>query len=356
MKITSVDVLQVRVPLDAPYGAAREVLAAVACLKTDLGLEGVGSVMPLYGRQFKSLVAAVQELAETIVGEDATRPEWVHRKMMTDGSGTGGVGNLATAALDIGVWDLAAKAAGLPLYRMLGGYRDRVPAYASLRLGRDLPSEELPGVARSLVQQGFTAMKMNLAGPAGDREDLLRARSVRDAIGADVNLLVDVNFRWSPSQAIRMGHALEELGLFWLEDPVPTSNLAGLAEVRRAIRTPIAAAEALFGLAAFHPLFEARALDYPMPDLARVGGITPFLKVAHMADGFGLPVACHLQPEVSVQVLAAVPNGVIAEYVPWAWKLYKGAPVLERGQLVMSERPGHGMELDQDFVKEHRIA
>ncbi len=355
MKIAQVDVLQVRVPLDNPYGAAREVPAAVACLKTDEGLDGVGHVMPLYGRQFRSLVAAVQELAEVIIGADPRRPELVHRKMIPDGTGTGGVGNMAAAALDIAVWDLAAKAAGLPLHRMLGGHKDRVPVYASLRLGREVPAEELPKIARSLVAQGFRAMKMNLGGEATPEADLARVRSVREAIGPQVSLLADVNFRWTPSQAIRMGQALREFGLFWLEDPVPTHNLEGLAEVRRAIGTPVAAGEALFGLAPFRGLFEARSVDFPMPDLARVGGVTPYMKVAHLAEAFGLPLACHLQPEVSTQVLAAVPNGVIGEFVPWAWKLYRGCPLLENGELIMGQQPGHGMELDRDFVKEHAI-
>src|SRR5207245_1249261 len=162
-------------------------------------------------------------------------------------------GNGATAALDVGVWDLAAKIAGLPLYRLLGGYRNRVPAYASLRLGRALPTEKLPDIASSLVAQGFRAMKMNLGGQA----------------------TVDA-------------------------------------------------------------------------ELVRVGGITPYLKVAHLAEVYGLPLACHLLPEISCQVVAAVPNGLIVEYVPWAWRLFHGCPELDGGDLVLSERPGSGLELDTE--------
>src|SRR5207248_10327092 len=129
----------------------------------------------------------------------------------------------------------------------------------------------------------------------------------------------------------------------------------GLAEVRKALKTPIAAGEALYNLPSFRPLFEARALDFPMPDLARVGGITPYLKIAHMAEAFGLPLACHLQPELSVHVVAGVPNGRIVEYVPWGWQITRGGPELKDGELVLSERPGHGMEIDDDFVAAHRL-
>jgi L-alanine-DL-glutamate epimerase-like enolase superfamily enzyme len=274
--------------------------------------------------------------------------------MLPDGLGFGGVGNMAAAILDIAVWDLAGKAAGLPLYRLLGGYRNRVPAYASLRLSRAIPTAELPEIAGLLVEQGFRAMKMNLGGQPSIDGEIARVRAVREAIGPEISLLADVNSRWTPSEAVRMGRLIDDFRLFWLEDPVPIQNLEGLAEVRRATHTPIATGETLFSLASFRSLFEARAVDVPMPDLVRVGGITPYLKIAHLAEAFGLPLACHLLPEISAQVVAAVPNGLIVEYVPWAWQLFRNCPQLDHGNLVLSERPGHGLELDADFVEQHR--
>ena len=355
MKITSAEIIPVLVPMEFSYGELEAVPAVVARLQTDQGLEGIGHVITLAPRSFRSLVVAAEELAEVLAGEDPRQPERVHRKMLADGLGQGGVGNVAAAALDIAVWDLAAKAAELPLYRLLGGYRDRVPVYASLQLGRALPIADLPEIAASLVGQGFRAMKMNLGGQPTVEAEVARVRAVREAIGPDVSLMADVNSRWTPSQAIRVGRVIEDFRLFWLEDPVPLHNLEGMAEVRRAGHTPIATGETLFSLAAFRALFEARAVDFPMPDLARVGGITPYLKIAHMAEAFGLPLACHLLPEISAQVVAAVPNGRIVEYVPWAWRLFRGCPELDHGELVMSERPGHGLELDADFLARHRI-
>ena len=353
MKVSAVEVLPVDVPVDFPYGQARSVPAAVARVRTDDGLEGLGHAMPLYGKNFRGLVVTVEELGEMILGEDPRQPERIHHKIAPNPAG--GIVTMATAAIDIAIWDLTGKAAGLPLWRLLGGFRDRVPAYASLRLGRDKQPAELPGIARSLVEQGFRAMKTNLGPDTSVEVAVNRIRGVREAIGKDVRLMVDVNSLWSPATAIRVGHALEEFELFWIEDPAPTTNLQGLADVRQALRTPVMAGETLFGLHPFRPLFEAGAVDLVMPDIMRVGGITPYLKVAHMAEAFGIPCASHLMPEISAQVVAAVPNGLIVEYVPYATKLFRNCPPIENGDLVLSEQPGHGLELDDDFAKAHRI-
>jgi L-alanine-DL-glutamate epimerase-like enolase superfamily enzyme len=353
MKVTAVEVLPVDVPIDFHYGQVQSLSTAVVRVRTDEGLEGLGHAMPLYGRNFRSLVVTIEELAELLVGEDPRQPERIHHKVAPNPAG--GVGTIAAAALDIGIWDLAAKAAGQPLWRLLGGFRDRVPAYASLRLGRDKPATELPGIARSLLDQGFRAMKTNLGPDPSVSVAVERIRGVRETIGKDVKLMVDVNSLWTPAQAIRVGHALEEFELFWIEDPAPTTNLAGLADIRSALQTPVMAGETLFGLMPFRSLFEARAVDLVMPDVMRVGGITPYLKVAHMAEAFGIPLSSHLMPEISASVVAAVPNGVIVEYVPYATKLFRNCPALADGDLVLSDQPGHGLELDEDFAKAHRM-
>lgn len=355
MKITAVETILVRVPMDSAYGELESTPGVVARVSTDEGIDGIGYALTLSPRQHHSLAAATEELAGLLIGEDPRRPEHVHRKLLPDGLGTGGVGNIAAAILDIAVWDLAGKAARLPLYQLLGGFRDRVPVYTSLRLGRAIHTEDLPKIAASLVEQGFRAMKMNLAGQDSIEAEIARVRAVRGAVGPNIDLLADVNSRWTPAQAIRMGSLIDEFRLFWLEDPVPIHNLQGLSEVRQALTTPIATGETLFSLVAFRTLFEARAVDIPMPDLPRVGGITPFLKIAHLAEAFGLPLACHLMPEISAQVLTAVPNGLIVEYVPWAWRLFNGCPQIEKGQLIMSDRPGHGLELNPEALAKYRV-
>src|SRR5437773_1909860 len=153
MKITAVETIPVRVPMDFTYGEIQAIPGVVVRVSTDEGLEGIGHALTLAPRQKSSLAAAVDELAGLLIGEDPRRPERVQRKILADGLGTGGVGNIAAAILDIAVWDLKGKAAGLPLYQLLGGYRDRIRVYASLRLGRALSTEDLPKIATSLVNQ-----------------------------------------------------------------------------------------------------------------------------------------------------------------------------------------------------------
>lgn len=274
MRVTAVETIPVRVPMEVRYGEIEAVTGVVVRARTDQGIEGVGHAITLSDRSFRSLVVTVQELGELLVGEDPRQPERIHRKIVPDG-GAGGIGNVAAAALDVAVWDLAGKIAGQPLYRLLGGFRNRIPCYASLRLGRSVETPDLPEIAASLVEQGFKAMKTNLGGQPTVGDEVARIRAVREAIGPEVGLLADVNFRWTPANAIRVARLIEEFRLYWLEDPVPTHNVEGLAEVRRSAGAPIAAGEALYGLTQFRPLFEARALDVPMPDLLRVGGITP---------------------------------------------------------------------------------
>jgi L-alanine-DL-glutamate epimerase-like enolase superfamily enzyme len=353
MKITAVEILMVNVPVDHPYGLVKSVPAAVARVRTDQGLEGLGHAMPLYGRGFKSLVAAMEDQAELLVGEDPRQPEALHAKFAPNPPG--GAGTMAAAALDVAVWDLTAKAAGLPLWRVLGGFRGRVPCYASLRMGRDKTAAQAADVARSLKAEGFTAMKTNLGPDTSVAVAVERILGIREVVGPDVKLMVDVNSLWTPSVAIRVGHALEEFQLFWIEDPCPTHNLEGLAEIKTTLRTPVMAGETLFGLMPFRPLFETRAVDLVMPDIMRVGGFTPYLKIAHMAEAFAIPTASHLMPEISAQVVAAVPNGIIVEYVAFAEKLFRNCPRVDKGDLVLSEQPGHGLELDEEFAKAHRL-
>src|SRR5579862_5171355 len=138
MKIISVDTIPVLVPMDSAYGELTSVPAVIARVGTDEGIEGIGYAITLSPRQHRSLAAATAELGDALIGNDPSRPEQAHRTLLPEGIGSGGVGNVAAAILDIAVWDLAGKAAGLPLYRLLGGFRNRVPVYASLRLGRAL--------------------------------------------------------------------------------------------------------------------------------------------------------------------------------------------------------------------------
>jgi L-alanine-DL-glutamate epimerase-like enolase superfamily enzyme len=219
----------------------------------------------------------------------------------------------AVSAIDVALWDIKAKAAGMPLYKLLGGYRDRVPTYASGHLWRDYDLKLLAETAPKLVDQGYRAMKFRLGAEKSADAELQRVRVMREAAGPDIDLMIDINQGWSVDQAITIGRRLSEHGIYWLEDPTHHGDYPGLARIADALDTPIAAGEYQFGIVPFRHMLEQRSIDFVMVDLMRGGGISGFMKIAHMAEAFNLPVVTHLAPEVLVHEV----ENIIGEHV-WA--------------------------------------
>jgi L-alanine-DL-glutamate epimerase-like enolase superfamily enzyme len=361
VKISAVDVLLVETPravIDgsgARLGGLGDLPVVVARVRTDTGLEGLGHAISLQPEFRKTLATAVREIGDMLIGEDPTRPEQVMRKIMYPANwiGPGGVLNIAASAFDVALWDIMGKVAGLPLWRLLGGTTNRPAAYDSGTLLSNV--DALQAAAAMAVAKGHRALKMR-PGPTmhGDMAAIVRrVRSVREAIGPDVALMLDVNQSWTPARAIQVGRRLEECELAWIEDPVPMQDIRGQADVARSLDVPICAGEYHYGLAPLLALLQERAADVLMIDLMRVGGITQFRKAAGLAEAFGVPVASHLLPEVFAHLIAAVPNGYIVEYMPWTEPIFTGLPELKDGRLVLSERPGHGLSLDNAYLRAH---
>jgi L-talarate/galactarate dehydratase len=180
-------------------------------------------------------------------------------------------------------------------------------------------------------------------------------RVLREAIGPDVDLMCDINQLWSVTHAVEVGRRVEPYQLYWLEDPVAHDDYAGLARVADALATPVAAGEYHYGIVPFRHLLEARSIDVVMIDLVRVGGITQWMKVAGMAEAFNLPVVSHLLPEIHVHLVAAIPNGLTVEYMPWSLRLFEETPALEQGQLVVPAKPGLGLVFDRAALERYRV-
>jgi len=178
---------------------------------------------------------------------------------------------------------------------------------------------------------------------------------MREAIGPDVDLMCDINQLWSVNQAIEIGRRIEPYHLYWLEDPTAHDDYPGLARIADALTTPIAAGEYHYGIVPFRHLLERRSIDIVMIDLLRVGGITQWMKVAGMAEAFNLPVVSHLVPEMHVHLVAAIPNGLTVEYMPWTLRLFEETPAIEHGQLVVPKKPGLGLAFDQATVKRYQV-
>ena len=364
MKIASYEATTLLVPEDDPLAnmpeeAGRKRPIVILRLRTDSGIEGIG--VTLYGGKMSgSLRTAVEELAALTVGEDPMRIERIIAKLRAgtgDACGPGGIFTLAMSAIDVALWDIKGKALDQPLWKLLGGHRDRVATYASGSLRRGLTDDQAQRAARILLQKGFREMKTQMALPGNPTpaEEVRRVRVVREAIGPDIKLMCDINQRWRVEQAIDIGKRAEDVGLFWLEDVTTCDDYAGLARVNEALSTPIAGGEYLWGITPFRQMIEARSVDYIMIDLCRVGGVTQWMKVAGMAEAFNLPVVSHVMPEMHLHLVAAVPNGLTVEYMPWMLKLYEGTPAIEKGQLVLPRTPGLGLKFDEKAVAAYRV-
>jgi hypothetical protein len=363
MKITSFEATTLRIPEDDPLANMpedpnRKRPIVILRLRTDTGIEGIG-VTFYGGRMTGSLRTAVAELSELTIGEDPLRIEKIIAKLNAgtgDSCGPGGIYTLALSAIDTALWDIKGKALDLPLWKLLGGHRDRVPTYASGSLRRGLTDSQAQRAAQILVQKGFNEMKtqMALPGNPAPSDEIRRVRTVREAIGPDIKLMCDINQRWRPEQAIDIGSRVEDVGLFWLEDVTTADDYQGLARVTAALRTPIAGGEYLYGIAPFRQMIEQRSVDIPMIDICRAGGVTPWMKIAGMAEAFNLPVVSHVMPEILCHLIAACPNGLTVEYMPWMLCLYEETPAIENGMLVLPEKPGLGLKFDEKAIAAFR--
>ncbi|HVH75367.1 MAG TPA: mandelate racemase/muconate lactonizing enzyme family protein [Stellaceae bacterium] len=360
MKITTIRSQIVLLPADEPLADAAENPSATrpivtVRIATDDGVEGLG-VTYFGGALTKTLKSAVDELGALTVGEDPLAVEGVAAKLRAaaGSAGPGGIFNLAISAIDTALWDIRGKALGLPLWKLLGGARERVPTYASGALMRGLPLDRVVKAAATLKERGWREMKTQLAlpGETSPAIEVERMRRVREAIGPEIKLMCDINQRWRPEQAIDIGRRVEDegVGLFWLEDVTTADDYAGLARVTGALRTPVAGGEYVWGIVPFRHMLEARSVDIAMIDLVRVGGITQWLKVAHMAEAFNLPVVSHLFPEVHVHLIGAVPNGLTVEYMPWLRRLFEEVPQQQLGELAMPQAPGLGLKFDDAAI------
>jgi L-alanine-DL-glutamate epimerase-like enolase superfamily enzyme len=328
-------------------------------LRTDDGVEGLG-VTYFGGALTRSLRHAVDELGALVIGDDPLRIEAIARKLRdaAGSAGPAGILMMVMSAIDVALWDIKGKALGLPLWKLLGGGRDRIASYASGALRRGLKLEEAVIAAGRLREKGYRQTKMQLGLPSvtSPAREVEQARLIREAVGPDMDLMCDINQRWRPEQAIDIGRRVQDagVGLFWLEDVTTHDDYAGLARVADALATPVAGGEYLWGITPFRHMLEARSVDIVMIDQVRSGGITPWLKIAGMAEAFNVPVVSHGVPEIHVHLIGAVPNGLTVEYMPRLFPLWRAVPQPRDGMLDMPTAPGLGLEFDEAAIEKYR--
>jgi D-arabinonate dehydratase/D-galactarolactone cycloisomerase len=333
-------------------------------IRTVDGLEGIGEA---YGLPEPRVTATIigKLLAPMLVGRDAGASEALWELMFGAQAGAGRTGGFyleAISGVDLALWDLRGKAAGQPVHRLLGGpVRGSVPVYAS-------PIPFLPSTGDSVeraldfVGQGFRAMKLKLG--RGEETDLAHTAAVIEALDGKAALHVDLNCAYGVKTAIRLGHALESLGVRWLEEPLATDDVAGLAEVRAAVRIPVVTGESEFIRYGYRDFLLQRAVDVVMPNLARAGGITEARRIAALCSAFHVDVSPHgvgsaVGLAAALQFAAATPNVPIYEYNrlpnPLRDDLPAVRPSLVDGALVVPGEPGLGVTLDEDLVSFYEV-
>jgi L-alanine-DL-glutamate epimerase-like enolase superfamily enzyme len=254
---------------------------------------------------------AAESVNTSFLGARMTRPQF------------DGLARSAASMVDIALWDLKAKSQGLPLWRLLGASNNKVRTYASWNLWFNYDLETLAQHANEHVEAGFRAMKFRLGGVRTAEECVARTRTLRETVGDDVELHVDMNWGWTVDKTIRICKQMAPYNLFWIEDPIPANDYDGLRQISEALDTPICAGETYHEPAQFRAVLDRRAIDIAMIDL-EVGGVTQWLKMAHIVQGYGTPIASHMCTEVSAHVVAAI-DGLTCEYIPWAIPLFKGS-------------------------------
>jgi len=357
MKITAIDTCLLTVPTPKPmalqYPHHKIVVADIA---TDAGLRGLGYSLAFNGGGAESVLTYLDtRLKPALIGEDPSFVERLWEKMFRVDMGVRkqGIAGYALSALDIGLWDIAGKAANLPLYKLWGACNDRIPAYGSGGWSK-YSVDDLVAEAQKYARQGCKYYKMKIHHP-DEKVNRDRVAAVKKAVGPGVRLMVDVNQGRDVLGNVRQAALLEELDLLWYEEPVLADDYGGYAEVSSRIKIPIAAGENHYTRWEFKELLERKSVRYLMPDVCRANGFSETLRIGKLGAAYGAQLTPHLIHEISIHVVGALANGFLVEYMDWAPPdLFVELPEVKDGLIRVPDRPGHGMALHPKAIERYR--
>jgi len=353
-KVERVEIRPLTFALPQPFRAAVRTIGSVDFVMVEVtttdGAAGLGHAFCFGPDEAKALAGLIDLLGQRLVGRDPMQIEAVWRDLFASlvFLGQGGAGLSALGAIDIALWDLRGRLLGQPLWKLLGGARTAVPVYGSAG-SLALETAALAAEAEGFAAAGWPAVKLKLG--HGPRGDLARLEAVRRAVGPDIKVIADANQQYDRKAAVAAADLFRPVDLWWLEEPVPAADVEACAAVTAAAACPIATGETNGSIDDFRRLLALRGADVLMPNIQRVGGITPWRKIAAAAELADIPVASHVFPEINVHLMAGIANGLTLEVIPWWPCPFQRGLAIKDGLATPPDEPGHGLRLDPEIAR-----
>jgi L-alanine-DL-glutamate epimerase-like enolase superfamily enzyme len=364
VKITDIETFVLEKPLPRPLANSKDTRAryrtAIVRVQTDAGIYGLGEANTDAG----AVAGVIAGLKPRIIGLDAFATELVWQRCFAGSArwDAAGLPVAALSAIDVALWDIKGKALGVPVYQLLGGpVRDRIEAYASDLHWQEDP-DDMARLAASFVERGFRTVKTHVGRDPTD--DVRRVRALREAIGPDTALMVDINTAFDRPTAIQFGHRIADLGVYWYEEPLPPHDLAGHALVRATTGLLIATGENEYTKHGFQALFAAGAVDFAMPDVARCGGLTEMKKICALAQAHHVTVSPHNYSSgvclaATLHLMASTPGTELLEYdtvdASISREFFVEPPAEHDGHVSVPQTPGLGVLLTDALLQKYRV-
>jgi L-alanine-DL-glutamate epimerase-like enolase superfamily enzyme len=357
MRITGIETDLLRQPPGTPYYDAIHTFgtdggSVVLRIRTDAGITGwAHSTFGTAGSGSRAVQTILEEQVKPLlIGKDPSFPRRIRADLWKalEYEGVGGLAQFAIAAADIAIWDILGKAAGLPIYKMLGAYRERIPVYSMCGWYYDA-DDDLSKFKRQIVtamEQGYHAVKIKV-GRQSLEDDVRRIRLAMDITGKGKRVMVDANQAFNRNEALRRGRVYQEMGCFWYEEPLPPQDMEGFALLTEQLDMRIATGENLNTKYAFHDLIARHGADVVQPDNRRAGGVSEWMEIAAIADAAGLELASHGGGAPVLNLVMAMPNAIYMET--------SGAQELTDGEVAAPEQPGMGSEVPEAEVKRYKV-
>jgi L-alanine-DL-glutamate epimerase-like enolase superfamily enzyme len=359
-RITRVEVLQVDLKPKVPRSDAIQSFTAqetpIVRISCDDESQGVGYSYTI-GTGGSSVIALIADhLAPRLIGRNADEIEllWKELFFATHATAVGAITSLALAAIDTALWDARCRRAELPLWQAAGGAQRRVPVYSTEGGWLHLSIDELVREANDAREAGFRGVKIKVGRPHV-AEDVERLQAVRYAVGPEFEIMTDANQAFTVAEAMRRARQFEPLDLAWFEEPLPAEDLGGHVRLSASTSLPIAVGESIYSIQHFREYLQRDACSIVQADVARIGGITPWLKVAHLAESFNVPICPHFLMELHVSLTAAVPNAAWVEWIPQLDDITTSRIEVRGGYAIPPDTPGLGIDWDWAEIERRAV-